>query len=343
MPPVLLAVAAGLVSVFLSFGLIVALRPLLQRHALARPNARSSHSVPTPQGGGIGVVAASLGVGGAALWAGSDPISLAGFAPVALAAAAMACLGFLDDIRGVPPLLRLLAQTAAVALALGAAPDGARLLPESVPLVVEKGLALLAGLWFVNLVNFMDGVDWMTVAEVIPLAAGLVVFGLAGLAPPELVPLAAALTGAMLGFAPLNKPVARLFLGDVGSLAIGVLVGWMLYRLALAGGLLAAVILPLYYLGDATLTLLRRLGRGEKVWLAHRSHYYQRATDKGFSVWEVVTHVFVLNIALAALASVTLIWPTVPAGLGALVLACLLVAGVLRRFATPRRVRGALA
>ena len=104
---------------------------------------------------------------------------------------------------------------------------------------------------------------------------------------------AAALCGALLGFAPFNKPVARLFLGDVGSLPIGLLVGWLLLQLAGTGALAAAILLPLYYLADATITLLRRLARGEKVWEAHRSHFYQQATDNGFSALAVSGHVFV--------------------------------------------------
>ena len=78
--------------------------------------------------------------------------------------------------------------------------------------------------------------------------------------------------------------MARLFLGDVGSLPIGLLLGWLMLMLAGRGNLAAAVLLPLYYLADATLTLIRRLAHGEPVWQAHRTHFYQRATDGGFSV-----------------------------------------------------------
>jgi UDP-N-acetylmuramyl pentapeptide phosphotransferase/UDP-N-acetylglucosamine-1-phosphate transferase len=144
----------------------------------------------------------------------------------------------------------------------------------------------------------------------------------------------------MLGFAPFNKPVAKLFLGDVGSLPIGLLVGWMLLKLAAMGAFAAAVLLPLYYLADATITLLRRLARGERVWEAHRRHFYQQAIDRnGFSVLAVVTHVFVLNLALAALALVSILWPTWPVQLGAVISGGALVISVLRRFATPRAVQ----
>ena len=175
------------------------------------------------------------------------------------------------------------------------------------PLGVEQAFLVLGGVWFVNLVNFMDGLDWITVAEMVPVTA----LRRPARARPDLPapvprwsPLA--LCGALLGFAPFNKPVARLFLGDVGSLPIGLLVGWMLLQLAGTGALAAAILLPLYYLMDATITLLRRLARREKVWEAHRSHFYQKATDNGFSALEVSAHVFGLNLALAGLAAMTL-------------------------------------
>jgi UDP-N-acetylmuramyl pentapeptide phosphotransferase/UDP-N-acetylglucosamine-1-phosphate transferase len=106
----------------------------------------------------------------------------------------------------------------------------------------------------------------------------------------------------MLGFAPFNRPVAKIFLGDVGSLPIGLLAGWCLLQLAWHQQFAAALLLPLYYLADATVTLLRRMARGEPFWAAHRSHFYQRATGNGFSVSRVVSEVFALNILLAALA-----------------------------------------
>ena len=89
-------------------------------------------------------------------------------------------------------------------------------------------LIFVAGLWFVNLVNFMDGIDWMTAAEVVPLAAALAALGWLGALPPYGLVTALALGGAMTGFAWFNRPVATLFLGDVGSLPIGLLLGWLL-------------------------------------------------------------------------------------------------------------------
>jgi UDP-N-acetylmuramyl pentapeptide phosphotransferase/UDP-N-acetylglucosamine-1-phosphate transferase len=188
---------------------------------------------------------------------------------------------------------------------IAALPAELRVLPV-VPWWVERLIILIGGIWFVNLVNFMDGIDWMTVAEIVPVTAALAAFGLTGALPRDAALVALALCGAMIGFAPFNRPIARLFLGDVGSLPIGLLLCWMLVRLAGNGYFAAALLLPLYYLGDATITLLIRLAKGESVMQAHRSHFYQRAIVRGFSVYTVVTYVFFINLALFGLAAVTL-------------------------------------
>ncbi|MGI6244850.1 MAG: glycosyl transferase [Pseudochelatococcus sp.] len=300
----MLAVAVLLAALALSYGLIVALRPLLQRYALARPNARSSHRIPTPQGGGIAVVAAALVCAGAGLALAGPAADLPGFLLLAAAAVGLAVVGAVDDIRPLPASLRLVIQALAVAFALAGA--GVGTLFPALPAAAEWLLVALAGIWFVNLVNFMDGLDWMTVAEMAPVTAALALFAAFGRLDPASGVIAAALLGALIGFAPFNRPVARLFLGDVGSLPIGLIVGFLLYRLAGEGGLAAALLLPLYYLCDATITLLRRLSRGEKVWEAHRSHFYQRATDNGWSVPAVIAHVAGLNGLLALLAGLTL-------------------------------------
>jgi UDP-N-acetylmuramyl pentapeptide phosphotransferase/UDP-N-acetylglucosamine-1-phosphate transferase len=318
----------------ISFGLVALLRPLLERHALAQPNARSSHKVATPQGGGFAVVGAILAiVAGASVLSGG--IGDQSLWLVLAATIVIAVVGAIDDVRTIAVLPRLFLQTVAVAIVIVALPGDLRLVPP-LPLWIERALAGLALLWFVNLVNFMDGIDWMTVTEVVPATAGLVLFGLRGALPHSATVMAFALGGAVIGFAPFNRPVARLFLGDVGSLPIGLLLGWLLIELAGAGHLAAALLLPLYYLADATITLLQRLANGEPVWQAHRTHFYQRATDNGFSVTQIVGRVFALNVALIALAATTLLTASFIFHVAALIVGCTLVALLLYHFAAAK-------
>ena len=308
------------------------LAPLLARYALARPNARSSHKVPTPEGGGIAIVIAVLAAMlTAALFPAVDANALIALCPVAAGVALLAATGACDDIFDLPVAPRLVLQLVAVAAALAALPDGARVVPV-LPWWVERVALLVAGVYLVNLVNFMDGIDWITVAEVVPVAFALWIAAQFGALSPPDAALALAVAGAMLGFAPFNRPVAKLFLGDVGSLPLGLLLFWLLTRLAANGHLAAALLLPLYYLADATVTLVRRLVRGENILRAHRTHFYQRATDLGFSVTDIVTRVLAVNLVLGALAVGSVAASSAAVSAAALALGTALVAGLLVRF-----------
>ena len=319
--------------------LIVLLRPWLRQYALARPNARSSHKTPTPQGGGIAVVAATIAAACGSFYLSASVISNAG-PPLSVLAAVIliAGVGVADDIRSLAVAPRLLLQVLAVALVIYTLPDELRIVPL-VPRWAEHILLVIGGLWFVNLVNFMDGIDWMTVAEVVPVAAALAVIGALGGLPPQAIFASLALCGAMIGFAYFNRPVAKLFLGDVGSLPIGLLLAWLLLLVATRGHLIAAIVMPLYYLADATITLLRRLIRGEPVWQAHRMHFYQLATDRGFTVTAVVSWVFVVNLGLCALAVLTVIVPGKLSDVAALLGGVILVTCPLLAFARGKHAK----
>jgi UDP-N-acetylmuramyl pentapeptide phosphotransferase/UDP-N-acetylglucosamine-1-phosphate transferase len=251
---------------------------------------------------------------------------------VLAATAFIAVVGGIDDVRPMPVAPRLMLQVLAIALVIAAMPADLRVVP-SIPWWSERLCLLVALAWFVNLVNFMDGIDWMTVAEVVPLTATIVLLGQPAAVPPPSTILAVALLGAMLGFAPFNKPVAKLFLGDVGSLPIGLLLGWLLLQLARDGQPAAALLLPLYYLADASVTLVRRIAAGEPFWQAHRSHFYQRACDLGFSVPDIVRRVFLTNLALAGLAFLTVAKPDPVVDMVSLMIGVALVAWLLASFA----------
>ena len=327
------ALAILLAGAILSAALIMTLTPWLAHYAVAKPNARSSHKAPTPQGGGIAVIGATLIVSGGVFFL-FRTVSADLWPLVVIAAAVLliALVGVLADKRPIAPAPRLVLQTFAVAAVLATLPPELRIVPI-LPWWAERILALVGVLWFVNLVNFMDGLDWMTVVEVVPITAALAALGLLGYLPWQHTVTSLALCGASVGFAFFNRPVARLFLGDVGSLPIGLLLGWLLVVLAGRGGHAAAILLPLYYLADSTITLLRRAANGEPVWLAHRSHFYQRATDRGYRVIDVVARIFAVNIMLAALAFATLLRPSSMTDVAALATGAALVAWLLVAFA----------
>src|SRR4051812_26317497 len=324
--PTLTAFVAAAVSA----ALIAMLRPLLARYALARPNARSSHVEPTPQGGGMAVVAATFIAATPALILLAPPDQLSHIWIVFAVTAFLAVVGAIDDIRTIEVIPRLIMQFIAVGAIVALVPGDFRLAPIA-PFWVERAVFVIAGVWFVNLTNFMDGIDWMTVTEVTGITVGLVLLALMGMVPLIPAVVAVALLGAILGFAPFNRPVAKLFLGDVGSLPIGLLLFWLLLQLAAGGQLTAALLLPLYYLSDATITLLMRLGRGEPIAQAHRGHFYQRATNVGWSVPEIIARVALTNAVLVVLALVSAWVSSATARIAALAAGGAVVALLLRQ------------
>ncbi len=276
--------------------------PSFRRLFLVVPGARSSHSRATPQGGGLVVVPVALAAAFAArIAAGGRPDAFAW----ALGAAMLVlmALGAWDDRAPLPPLLRLAVQAGAAGLALAAAPvDVPSQLAILPPLVVWAG-ALIGILWFINLTNFMDGIDLMSVAQFVPAFATVFLLGTQVSGPaPWMGLLCLAMAGALLGFALLNRPEARLFLGDSGSLPLGVLGATAALVVCDAHGPVVALLPFLYYVADATLTLMRRILAGEKFWQAHRDHFYQRARRRGLSTWRVIARVAACNVLLCAAA-----------------------------------------
>ena len=238
------------------------------------PDDRRLHQVPTARGGGLGLAVVLLA---AAPWLGP------GGGAFALGLAVTAGAGFYDDLRPLPPLAKLLLQ------ALGALPvaQARPLLPGLLGPVLGVAAAWALVLALVNIWNFMDGSNGLAATQALLFGAAMALFAGAG-TPAAWLGLA--LAAGALGFLPWNLPRARLFLGDVGSHALGYAVA-ALSLLALSGapGIepWQPLLLASAFLVDAGLTLLRRFARGEKVWQAHREHLYQRAIAHGASHGQV--------------------------------------------------------
>ena len=312
-PGTILASVFALASGAAALATWLVLRELRRRAILDRPNRRSSHVEPTPRGGGLGVVPVV-----AVAWAVialRDP-SVTGLGVVLPAALLLGLVSWVDDLRGLSAAVRLLAQGVGVAIGLAALPSDALVFGGLLPLPADRLLAGLLWLWFVNLFNFMDGIDAISGVELASIGAGLTLVAVLVGTLDGLALLAMALVGGAAGFLVWNWPPARVFLGDVGSVPLGYLCGWLLIQAALAGLWWAAAILPLYYLTDATLTLLRRLVRGERIWEAHREHYYQKAVQRGLSHGQVAARILVTNLVLIVAAAASIFagpWAVLPA------------------------------
>jgi UDP-N-acetylmuramyl pentapeptide phosphotransferase/UDP-N-acetylglucosamine-1-phosphate transferase len=279
------------------------LRVMIAYGRLEAPTDRGMHTIPVPSGAGAAIVAAAL-----VLWPlwqspaeSHDMVLLATLAGLTL-------ISWLDDRRGLSPAVRLAMHASAVALLLAFLGPEQRVLP-ALPLAGERLVLGLAWLWFINLFNFMDGIDGLAGAEAVAVAAGYVlVVTVAGAGAP-LEQLALIVAAATAGYLFWNWHPAKVFMGDTGSIALGFLLGWLMIDLGCRGFWAAAIILPLYFVADATLTLARRLLRGEKPWQPHRQHFYQRAVLGGAPPSAVVLRTVVANAALVVLALVSIRHP----------------------------------
>lgn len=261
---------------------------LRRRAILDTPNARSSHDVPTPRGAGLAVIPVVFI--GLVLALALQPVAWPSHATwwaVLLGLALLSVISWLDDVRenGVRRRIRIAVQIVAVALPLCFWPgDWGRLFPDLLPLWAERVVIAAGWLWFVNLYNFMDGINGITGVQTVSIGAGLLALAL--LLPSDVMTGigqgGALLLGAGLGFLFWNgRKHAHIFLGDIGSVGLGYVAGWLLLVLASLGHLVPALIIPLVYLVDATVTLLKRAAQRKKIWDAHREHFYQQATSPG--------------------------------------------------------------
>jgi UDP-N-acetylmuramyl pentapeptide phosphotransferase/UDP-N-acetylglucosamine-1-phosphate transferase len=264
---------------------------LLARSRLAArladtPNERSLHSMPTPRIGGLGVLAGALPV--AACFADAS------LAVVLGCAALLAAISFADDRRSLPIQVRLPAHVAAAAVVvLVLAAPGLN--------AFEAALSILGLVWMTNLFNFMDGADGLAGGAA---AIGFAAFALAA-AQAGSIPLAltsAAIASASLAFLAFNFPPARVFLGDAGSIPLGFLAGTLGFYGALSGSWPPWFPLLVFspFIADASVTIAGRALRGEPIWRAHRSHYYQRLVLAGWTRRRLALSGYALAGAAAA-------------------------------------------
>lgn len=324
---VIAAAIAGGAGLFVFLSLKPLISWLHRRAIMDIPNDRSSHVEVTPRGGGIATTAGILlGVAASIV---VDPDAIMPL--ILLGMATLAIVSWLDDrTGGLPVGIRLGAQAGSVGLVVAMLPMDVTVTHGLVPVPFERLILFLAWMWFTNLFNFMDGINGITGVEMASVGIGLTLLSAldGGVAPAGLI-----VTAAAIGFLPWNWGRAKVFLGDVGSVPAGYLIGGLLLALATTSHWTAVLILPMYYWVDATYTLLRRLLRGEKVWQAHRSHFYQQGARKLGSHAAVAGRIAILNLLLIGLAlASTYSWQ---AAIGSVLLALAATVALCRHFAEP--------
>ncbi len=258
-------------------------RYALSRHLLDVPNERSSHQVLTPRGGGIAIVLTFTACLVALWWLGILPLQ--SLAALSGAGGWVALVGFLDDHRHVPARWRLLAHFLGAAWAL--------FWLDGMPPVTVAGFGLPSGwlsdvlaavylVWLLNLYNFMDGIDGIASIEAVTVCLGGILLYLMTVPSSTHWAVPAVLLASAVGFLYWNYPPARVFMGDAGSGFLGVTLGVFSIQAAwVARHLFWAWIIMLgVFVVDASVTLIRRIWRGQRVYEAHRSHAYQYAARR---------------------------------------------------------------
>ena len=289
-------VAFVIITCVLSTLLTWVLVNVLKHKALDVPNERSMHSLPLPRGGGLAIFATFLLMNLLI----APPLAYFGpIMPLLLGAALLLGVSWLDDLRNLGPLTKFVIQI--VAVVLGVFSLHGKVFQGMLPVSIDAILAGMLWLWFVNLFNFMDGIDGLAAGETVFITLGM--YLLAQWSEPAI------LGAAALGFLFWNWSPAKIFLGDVGSVPLGYVLGAFLLQLAEAGMWAPALILPAYFIADSTITLVKRFYRGELIWQAHRQHFYQVAVQNGRSQRLVSGAVMGVNLLLIIIAIFSLSYP----------------------------------
>jgi Fuc2NAc and GlcNAc transferase len=303
-----------------------------RHHLLDRPNERSAHAVATPRLGGIGIMVPFLVVSACLrAWSGGE----AGV--VIPCTCVIALLGLVDDLRPLSARWRFAVQTVAAAVVvLWSGRSGAAALAPFDALLPYPMLAAGAILWIVwvtNLYNFMDGIDGLAGGQTVVAALGLA-WAARSLGAPALATELLVLAASAAGFLRYNLPKASIFMGDVGSTAIGFYLASMPFAPGTAPMPLRAVALALsLFVLDATSTLVRRMWRGERWFAAHRSHLYQRPLAHGVSHAHITYPAYIGMAVTGTLAAILPgVAPAVQVALFAVPLTLFVAAwGVVRR------------
>ncbi len=293
------------------FGCRLAIGVLSKKKILDKPNLRSSHSTAIPIGAGVVIIFiillyiflfTSINF---FIYSSFDFSNLLLFISVLT----LGYISWRDDLNSTSRFFRIIFHIIAAGIGVNCLSEPGIVFQGIFPNFIDIILTIILWVWIINLTNFMDGIDGITSIEGISIFFGsLIIFLLIGETlefnnSSFITTFLIIITCALIGFLFWNWYPAKIFLGDVGSIPIGFLIGWIIFELAIIELWHVSLLLPMYYFFDSTLTLLNRMFRREKIFDAHRKHFYQKVTNI-YQHSKIVIYISILNTFLIILSIV---------------------------------------
>ncbi len=311
-----IAIFSLLSFIFSFFGCKYAIDILSKKKIFDIPIERSLHKKPIPIGAGIVILFIAIFYISSLMFYQYFNINKIDFSNL-LILLSISVLGFLswkDDLKRLSVFFRIIVHLFAVIIGINSLSSFGNIFHGIFPVYIDTIVTIILWVWIINLTNFMDGIDGITGAEGFFIFLGAII--LLSLITNSLdiekkfytVLFLSVLLGSLVGFLIWNWHPAKIFLGDVGSIPIGFIFGWVVFELSNYGLWHVSILLPMYYFLDASITLIYRIIKKEKIFIAHKTHFYQKAT-KNLKHSTIVISISLLNILLIGLSIFGLVNP----------------------------------
>lgn len=314
---IIILIIVFFISVVCFYLIKVSIPLLIKYNIVDIPKERKNHNIPTPTGGGIAIIVSFI--------IGFIIIESTIFHQIKYSikiiplTLTLAIVSFFDDIKHINILIRLFIHILASAI-LVFTTNLTPIFHGFIPIIIDQLLAIIALITFINIYNFMDGIDGITISQTIYFC--LIMLILCYLKQDIIshaffvIITMFLILGCSIAFIYYNWHPAKIFLGDVGSISLGFLMGICIIVIASSSFhlLLSCVIMSLYYLSDSIMTIIARLINKEKIWEPHNKHFFQQALKKGMSHNEVTSKIILCNFTLGILSIAALYYPILSFG-----------------------------
>ena len=304
------------------------------------PTHRSNHNIPTPKGAGLIVIPLVI-FSTLSVFFFTNSLNL-GWIIFIISICLLTIISFFDDLFNVSLIVRLIVQSLCVFVSIYFLFDQLSLSDFYINIVsninINKAfldfciLVIVSAfwMWIINLYNFMDGMDGITASQVCFFMLGVNILAVFGFLNFDLQLFSLIVFSVCLGFYSVNKPPAKIFLGDTGAIPLGYMVGLIIIKALFFYNLFIPVlILSMYHIVDSTLTIVIRLMNGDNIFEAHSSHFYQKIIRSGFSHDYVLARIHYMNFILLIMSFISIIYP-----ISCFIISFILTLGLLKIFSS---------